>query len=275
MANVLANGSSFSFPALWLVGFLPVCLGFINPVYSFSVGYGYSIALMSASLLLAAHGVNGLTLPVWLHLYGGLAYGLRLGTFLYYRSIKWADWGKRASNAPEAKPMSAPQRAGMFVGIALFYACMSCPMMWHLQHPEPAFSAFSLVGYLGLALQWTGLIIEGVADQQKFNFKAAPGNEGKWCEEGLFATSRHPNYLGEIMFWLGTSVAGFPSMAMASTTVASTVGIWVPPALGVLGITSLMIRVSGTLDQKQESKYGENDEYKQYVERSGRLLPKL
>ena len=57
-------------------------------------------------------------------------------------------------------------------------------------------------------LQWAGLVIEGVADQQKFNFKAIEGNKGKWCEEGLFATSRHPNYLGEILFWMGTSIAG-------------------------------------------------------------------
>ena len=98
-------------------------------------------------------------LPVWLHLYAGLTYGLRLGTFLYWRSIKWDEWGKRASNAPEAKPMSTPQRAAMFTGIALFYACMSCPMMWHLQNPEPTFTPFSLVGYLGLAMQVLKLMV--------------------------------------------------------------------------------------------------------------------
>lgn len=77
------------------------------------------------------------------------------------------------------------------------------------------------------------------------------------------------------MFWVGTSIAGFPSMMLASTSTLAAVGTWLPPALGVFGITSLMVRVSGTLDKKQEDKYGDNDDFKGYVNKSGRLFPKL
>ena len=42
---------------------------------------------------------------------------------------------------------------------------------------------------VGIIVFWFGLILETVADIQKYRFRANPDNKGKWCDAGksLFA----------------------------------------------------------------------------------------
>ena len=57
---------------------------------------------------------------------------------------------------------------------------------------------FILSALIGLG----GVIIEGVADGQMLKFKKDPNNVGKINQTGLWKNSRHPNYFGEIAFWI-------------------------------------------------------------------------
>ena len=66
--------------------------------------------------------------------------------------------------------------------------------------------------YIGLALFITGFTVEVVADMQKSAFKAIPANKDKFITLGLWAKSRHPNYLGEIVLWTGIAVMSFSSL---------------------------------------------------------------
>ena len=129
-ATVAANlsaSSALAFPTFTAVAILPVTLAYINPVYSFSVGYGLSVAA-SAGLLLKSASISGIILPqlCQLHLFGGLLYGLRLGIFLAIRSKTWKDWGKRAEASPEAQnSKSLLQRTMVIVGCGFIYALMA------------------------------------------------------------------------------------------------------------------------------------------------------
>ena len=45
--------------------------------------------------------------------------------------------------------------------------------------------------------------LELVADEQMRKFRSNVSNNGKTMRQGLWSYSRHPNYLGEILFWWG------------------------------------------------------------------------
>ena len=70
-----------------------------------------------------------------------------------------------------------------------------------------------LIGWFGLALWIFGFGFEVLADHQKTKFKADPANEGKFITGGLWDVSRHPNYFGEIVLWLGITVMAVPVMS--------------------------------------------------------------
>ena len=102
LADVLA--SHWALPALWASCAPAVALAYINPIYAFSVGYGLAVAFGTA-FVYAAHVASGAyttTALAW-HMAGGAAYGVRLATFLFVRSVTWAEWRERAKKAPEAK----------------------------------------------------------------------------------------------------------------------------------------------------------------------------
>jgi steroid 5-alpha reductase family enzyme len=62
------------------------------------------------------------------------------------------------------------------------------------------------------------ITIEGVADNQLRAYRQA-NPEGGICDVGLWRTSRHPNYFGEIAFWLGLLLFGLAAGAPAWTSV--------------------------------------------------------
>ena len=61
------------------------------------------------------------------------------------------------------------------------------------------------LGWSGVVVALLGLGIEGVADAQLDGFKRSAG-PGALCTTGLRAHVRHPNYLGEMIFWVGVGL---------------------------------------------------------------------
>ena len=45
--------------------------------------------------------------------------------------------------------------------------------------------------------------LELISDNQLWKFKKNKDNKNKFIKTGLWSYSRHPNYLGEILFWWG------------------------------------------------------------------------
>jgi steroid 5-alpha reductase family enzyme len=78
----------------------------------------------------------------------------------------------------------------------------------------PAATSDAPLGVLdavGAAIAIAATVIEYLADEQMRAFRreqVARGDGGKTCERGLWGWSRHPNYFGEISFWVGVWVIG-------------------------------------------------------------------
>jgi steroid 5-alpha reductase family enzyme len=65
------------------------------------------------------------------------------------------------------------------------------------------------------AVTLTAIVIEAVADEQLRSFRRAKTHEGEICAVGLWSWSRHPNYFGEVLFWVGLWLFGVAAGAPA------------------------------------------------------------
>lgn len=63
--------------------------------------------------------------------------------------------------------------------------------------------SFNLLDVIAIAITSIAIIIEGVADQQLYNFIQKRSGKGEIMDDGLWRYSRHPNYFGEVLFWFG------------------------------------------------------------------------
>lgn len=124
--------------------------------------------------------------------------------------------------------------------------------------------AFAVVGGV---LWLAGFGIEVVADQQKSRFRADPANRDRFINTGLWSRSRHPNYFGEILLWVGIAVISIPVLSGWQ---------WIALASPVF-VTLLLTKVSGVplLEAKAEKKWGGQADYEAYKRSTPVLVPKL
>ncbi|MGJ9422575.1 DUF1295 domain-containing protein [Aeromicrobium sp. CF3.5] len=63
--------------------------------------------------------------------------------------------------------------------------------------------SIGVIGSIGIVLWAIGLFFEAVGDWQLARFKSDPSNAGKIMDRGLWGWTRHPNYFGDSVVWVG------------------------------------------------------------------------
>ena len=127
--------------------------------------------------------------------------------------------------------------------------------------------ALGVFAFIGLAVWLVGFLLEVVADNQKRQFKKDPKNKGRFIQTGLWARSRHPNYFGEILLWVGVFIIAAPVLQGWQ---------WVA-IISPIFVFLLLTRVSGVpgLEAKAKRKWGGQADYEAYKARTPILIPKL
>jgi len=187
-------------------------------------------------------------------------WAIRLGTFLFGR-IKKAGKDDRFD---EIKPsfirfLNVWTIQGLWVTFTMAAALVAITTT-----NRKELDLFAIVGFLVWAL---GFAIEVIADSQKSRFSANPDNKGKFIQTGLWSRSRHPNYFGEIMLWVGVAIIALPVLQGWQ---------WVA-LISPVFVTLLLTRVSGIplLEKKADKKWGGQEDYESYKKRTPVLIPKL
>ena len=128
-------------------------------------------------------------------------------------------------------------------------------------------SPLGLFAIIGTIIWIIGFAIEVIADNQKNQFRLDKSNEGKFITSGLWARSRHPNYFGEIVLWIGILVIAIPTLQGWQ---------WIA-LISPIFVTILLTRVSGIplLEARADKKWGGQEDYEQYKKETPVLIPKL
>ncbi len=212
--------------------------------------------LLIAAVLFAMCAGAGPSLAILLMV--GL-WSLRLGIFLGVRIHKIGR-DKRFDGVRE----NFRKFAAFWLGQGFSAWVIMLPAIYVLDLMPDEIGAWSAIG---LAVFTLGFVLEAAADQQKYEFLNNPKNRGKWIESGLWGYSRHPNYLGEILVWLGIYLFAVPYLSGWQIAIAAISPLW---------IAGLLIFVTGIpkTEAGADHKWGKNPAYRAYKKRVPVLIPK-
>lgn len=184
----------------------------------------------------------------------------RLGSFLYQRVHKEGKDGRFDNLKP------------------VFFRFLN---VWNIQALWVTFTAsaaliaitttnqkpIGIIAIIGVVIWLAGFAIEVMADTQKSRFRADPKNKGKFIQTGLWARSRHPNYFGEILLWIGVALVAAPVLQGWQ---------WIG-LISPIFVIILLTRVSGIplLEDRADKKWGGQPNYEAYKKETPVLIPKL
>ena len=240
---VLQNVILYIFLIQWVL-FIPAYLFKTEKFYDLA---GSSTYIFAVSYILYDSSENLTNLILGTAI---ICWAVRLGSFLFFR-IKKAGEDKRFKEIKQSPTrfFLAWSLQGMWVSV-----CSLCALTALSTENGVVLNGYL---YLGFGLFLTGFLIEIIADKQKSKFRSNLDNKDKFINTGLWSKSRHPNYLGEIILWLGISIMSISSLS----------GLQYLTLVSPLFTYLLLVYVSGVrlLEESGNKKWGHLNSYKEYV----------
>ena len=196
--------------------------------------------------------ITSLLLVVFISLWA-----LRLSSFLFFR-VKKTGQDVRFIKIKQSFSwfLMTFTIQGLWVFMCLF------PAIIVMSSNQNNFNSFTILG----SILWVvGFLIEIIADHQKTQFNKT--NKGSFISKGLWSLSRHPNYFGEFILWLGITVISFPYLD----------GYQFIALISPLFVYLLLNKVSGVnlLENIAEKRWGDDKKYIEYKNRTPIFFPKI
>ena len=188
-----------------------------------------------------------------------LFWSLRLGPFLFIRRLG-------ANNDERLEEFFKSPISLYFLwsmnSLWVFFTSLSMIIIFS----SPNENEFGLIQWLGLIVWVTGYVIEVISDSQKTKFNKF--NKGKFINIGLWKYIRHPNYLGEIIIWVGIFIISLNYIHSLTSFLS---------ILSPIFVFLLLRFITGVpqLEARGKEKWGHLDEYNSYKEKTGLLFPKF
>jgi steroid 5-alpha reductase family enzyme len=223
----------------------PVWVAALGDSVATLVVFAFSIALDNSSVYDPYWSAAPLPIAIyWTVSAAGGTFGLRQFAILALIAI-WgtrltANWALRWRGPADEdfRYVEIRSKTGRAYWLASFGGIHLLPTVWvflgllpiYPALQRPGFAIFDIAAILVTAL---AIAIETLADHQLRRYLRSPHDEGGVLDSGVWALCRHPNYLGEILFWWGLFLFG-----MAADL------DWILSIIGPLSITLLFVFVS-------------------------------
>lgn len=238
----------------WLV-FIPAFIGQTEKYYDLTGAITNITITLLALILTPNPDLRAYLLALLVVVWAG-----RLGTFLFRRVQK----AGKDDRFDELKPnffrfLNVWTIQALWISFTLSAALIAITSQTRI-----AFDAWAAIGLLVWII---GFGFEAIADSQKSQFNADPKNKGKFIQTGLWSRSRHPNYFGEIVLWIGVTIIAVPVLQGWQ---------WIA-LISPIFVALLITRISGVpmLEQKADKKWGGQADYEAYKKNTPVLIPKL
>lgn len=230
------------------------------------------------------------SLPAF-HAFALLFYGTRLNLFLLYRELclpRFRAMRERIEDRAK-KQGGRMKRTPFLLSCTFLYFCLSCPVLVTTKLCEGMSMSCSLgLGgglisileqslRLSVILALSGFLLGAFGDLNKSFGKMLKG-EDTLITGGIFRYFRHPNYTGEVIGWTSSCLAAFLAVALKTVADTSSNGglyVWKSMAgflslsvIGAIGISFVLGTATAGLEFRQQEKYGDSEEYKQWVKKS-------
>jgi steroid 5-alpha reductase family enzyme len=234
-----------------LVLFVPAFAFKTDKLTDFSYSLSFTVVAVAGYLLSDRTSIHLLALLMV------LMWSLRLGSFLVLRIYRQ---GRDGRFDEMREHFGAFLQFWLAQGLSVFVVLLSALFLW--QQSDTQLTGGSGAGVAIFAI---GLFIEATADLQKLAFNT-PKRSSVWIDSGIWRMSRHPNYLGEIMVWVGMYIFAFSNLSPTLRVVA---------LLSPLFIAGLLLFVSGMpiLEKAADKRWGDKKAYQQYKKEVPALLP--
>ena len=173
-----------------------------------------------------------------------------------FNDISYIDWRYKMLKEKTNKLYPIVNLLGIHLVPTLIVYFASIPSFLYVINNND----FELINVVGLLIMILATLLELISDYNMIQFKKVRKDKNEIINIGLWKYSRHPNYLGEILFWYGVSL----------TFILSNVSLWYV-IIGAILNTLLFVFISIPMAENHLSSYKEN--YSDYKQKTRMLLP--
>ena len=178
-----------------------------------------------------------------------------------WQGLKHEDW-RYISIAKKTGKLYWPVS---FIGIHLMptlFVFLGCLPFWYSISASSSINIFDVIAVIfGLI----AILTEWISDEQLILFRKT-SQKNSYMKSGLWAISRHPNYLGEISFWIGIFL-----FVLSSSNLKSMEGLWT--GIGFIAMILLFKFISIPLMEKRN--LTRKSGYEEYIRKVPALIPSL